>query len=209
MTKHIITSLMLVSVFACSSKNVIIEEGRHQKVADTQEKFVNNDQQTTNKTYLVDGQTQSAQVIQVDNISGESLMLATDLKSEDLSKQLNKNKFNKIVNAKNTSPIIFYFDYDSVNLSQEIINQLIVYAKKMQNNPVLKLRLEGHSDERGSRSYNLALGENRALAIKQVFALYAVESRVDAVSYGEENPIDDRHNESAWEKNRRVELIFY
>jgi len=70
------------------------------------------------------------------------------------------------------------------------------------------LRLEGHADERGTREYNLALGENRALAVKEVLGLYDLNSRVEVISFGEEIPLIQAHDESAWGKNRRVEFIY-
>lgn len=105
--------------------------------------------------------------------------------------------------------LIYYFTYDSINLDQKSVESLIVHAKKMQQEQYLKLRLEGHTDERGSRNYNLALGENRALAIRDIFTLYDVDDRIEIVSYGEEKPQAYKHNTKAWQKNRRVELIFY
>jgi peptidoglycan-associated lipoprotein len=68
--------------------------------------------------------------------------------------------------------------------------------------------LEGHADERGTREYNLALGENRALAVKDVLALYGLLSRTQVISYGEEKPISNEHNEEGWKKNRRVDFIY-
>lgn len=78
----------------------------------------------------------------------------------------------------------------------------------MRDNPTLDLRLEGHADERGTREYNLALGENRALAVKEILGLYDLSSRVKVVSFGEENPVVQLHDESAWQQNRRVEFIY-
>ena len=73
----------------------------------------------------------------------------------------------------------------------------------------VNLRLEGHADERGTREYNLALGENRALSVKEVLGLYNLDDRIIVVSYGEESPILTGSNEEAWEKNRRVEFSYY
>ena len=79
----------------------------------------------------------------------------------------------------------------------------------MQNNPSVNVRLEGHADERGTREYNLALGENRALAVQEVLGLYNLEDRIMVVSYGEEQPVLVGSNEEAWEENRRVEFSYY
>ena len=102
-----------------------------------------------------------------------------------------------------------YFAYDDTEIDEAATRVIIEHANFMQNNPSVRLRLEGHADERGTREYNFALGENRALSVKEVLGLYNLEDRVIVVSYGEERPIAIEHNEEAWEKNRRVEFVYY
>ena len=102
-----------------------------------------------------------------------------------------------------------YFAFDDTEIDEAATRVIIEHANFMQNNPSVRLRLEGHADERGTREYNLALGENRALSVKEVLGLYNLEDRVVVVSYGEERPVAIEHNEEAWEKNRRVEFIYY
>ncbi len=104
---------------------------------------------------------------------------------------------------------IIHFAYDDTEIDEVATRVIIEHANFMQNNPSVRLRLEGHADERGTREYNLALGENRALSVKEVLGLYNLEDRVVVVSYGEERPIAIEHNEEAWEKNRRVEFVYY
>ena len=104
---------------------------------------------------------------------------------------------------------IIYFAYDDTEIDEVATRVIIEHANFMQNNPSISLRLEGHADERGTREYNLALGENRALSVKEVLGLYNLEDRVIVVSFGEERPIAIEHNEEAWEKNRRVEFVYY
>ena len=104
---------------------------------------------------------------------------------------------------------IIYFAYDDTEIDEAATRVIIEHANFMQNNPSVRLRLEGHADERGTREYNLALGENRALSVKEVLGLYNLEDRVIVVSFGEERPIAIEHNEEAWEKNRRVEFVYY
>ena len=82
-------------------------------------------------------------------------------------------------------------------------------AAWLRTNSSINVVLEGHADERGTREYNLALGENRALSVKEVLGLYNLDDRIIVVSYGEEQPILTGSNEEAWEKNRRVELVYY
>ena len=104
---------------------------------------------------------------------------------------------------------VLYFAYDDTEIDEAATRVIIEHANLMQNNPNVRLRLEGHADERGTREYNLALGENRALSVKEVLGLYNLEDRVVVVSYGEEQPVEIEHNEEAWEKNRRVEFVYY
>jgi peptidoglycan-associated lipoprotein len=102
-----------------------------------------------------------------------------------------------------------YFAYDDTEIDEAATRVIIEHANFMLNNPAVRLRLEGHADERGTREYNLALGENRSLSVKEVLGLYNLEDRVVVVSYGEEQPAAIEHNEEAWEKNRRVEFVYY
>ena len=104
---------------------------------------------------------------------------------------------------------VLYFAYDDTEIDEAATRVIIEHANFMQNNPNVRLRLEGHADERGTREYNLALGENRSLSVKEVLGLYNLEDRVVVVSYGEEQPVAIEHNEEAWEKNRRVEFVYY
>jgi len=115
-----------------------------------------------------------------------------------------------IQNFKNSSDsFTLYFSYDDTEIDETSTRIIIEHANFMQNNPSVSLRLEGHADERGTREYNLALGENRALSVKEVLGLYNLEDRILVVSYGEESPVLVGDNEEAWEENRRVEFSYY
>jgi peptidoglycan-associated lipoprotein len=103
---------------------------------------------------------------------------------------------------------VVYFPYNGVELSKDATQEIIRHANFLNDNPTFNLRLEGHADERGTREYNLALGENRAMVVKDVLDLYGLSSRVSTVSFGEENPRVQLHDETSWEKNRRVEFIY-
>ena len=104
---------------------------------------------------------------------------------------------------------IIYFDYDSSTVLAQFEEIIQAHAGFLQANPGVVTTLEGHADERGSREYNLALGERRALAVKQqLVVLGASPDQVRTVSYGEERPADPRHNEQAWSLNRRVEFVY-
>jgi peptidoglycan-associated lipoprotein len=115
-----------------------------------------------------------------------------------------------IENFKNSSgSFILYFSYDDTEIDEASTRTIIEHANFMQDNPSISLRLEGHADERGTREYNLALGENRALSVKEVLGLYNLDDRITVVSYGEESPVLDASNEEAWKENRRVEFSYY
>ena len=98
-----------------------------------------------------------------------------------------------------------YFDYDRYDLSSSSISQIRQLADSIKSNSSARLRVEGHCDERGTREYNLALGERRANAVAEILILNGVNSaRITTVSYGEERPNTFGSNEEAWAKNRRA-----
>ncbi len=104
---------------------------------------------------------------------------------------------------------IIYFEYNSDEIRSEYRSTIEAHAAYLSQNPNTTITLEGHADERGSREYNLALGESRALSIKQqLLILGASSSQVRLVSYGEERPAVDGHDEAAWQQNRRVEILY-
>ena len=111
--------------------------------------------------------------------------------------------------SNNADSFTLYFAYDDTEIDEVATRIIIQHANFMQSNSSVNLRLEGHADERGTREYNLALGENRALSVKEVLGLYNLDDRIIVVSYGEEQPILTGSNEEAWEKNRRVELVYH
>lgn len=101
---------------------------------------------------------------------------------------------------------VFYFEYDQSSLTSAARAALDAQAAALRDT-VNSVRLEGHADERGSREYNLALGERRAKAVADYLAIQGVSrSRVEVVSYGEERPISLRSDDAAYSLNRRVEL---
>lgn len=102
----------------------------------------------------------------------------------------------------------FYFEFDSAVLKPEARAALIAHAEYIRNNAA-SVRLEGHADERGSREYNMALGERRANSVRDFLVLQGVSSSaIETVSYGEERPAQTGSSEFAWSKNRRVELKY-
>ena len=104
---------------------------------------------------------------------------------------------------------IIYFKFDSSEILDDGLAIIDAHAANLIKNPKLSVTLEGHADERGSREYNLALGESRAKAVQQLMQIKGVSAKqVEVVSFGEERSADMGHEESAWTKNRRVELVY-
>jgi peptidoglycan-associated lipoprotein len=102
-----------------------------------------------------------------------------------------------------------YFEFDSSAIDAD--NRLIVeqHAAYLMANPALKVNLQGNTDERGTREYNLALGERRATSVERMLRVLGVSSdRITTISYGEEQPVAMGHDESSWRLNRRVEIVY-
>ncbi|MEO7916443.1 MAG: peptidoglycan-associated lipoprotein Pal [Dokdonella sp.] len=104
---------------------------------------------------------------------------------------------------------VVYFDFDSTAIRSEFQAQIACHAEYLRQFSDARVSLEGNSDERGSREYNLGLGERRGNAVQSALsAAGASSSQLNVVSYGEERPVDRGHSESAWGKNRRVEIVY-
>jgi peptidoglycan-associated lipoprotein len=102
-----------------------------------------------------------------------------------------------------------YFDYDSYEVKSEYKDLVTAHAKFLNENRQFKMLIQGNTDERGSREYNLALGQKRADAIKKMLALLgAREDQLESVSLGEEKPKNEGHNEAAWAQNRRGDMLY-
>jgi len=104
---------------------------------------------------------------------------------------------------------IVYFDFDSAVIQGAGVDVVAAHAKYLAGNSQARVRLEGNTDERGSREYNIGLGDRRAQAVRRALLLQGVaEGQITTVSYGEERPADPGHDEAAWAKNRRVEIVY-
>jgi peptidoglycan-associated lipoprotein len=102
-----------------------------------------------------------------------------------------------------------YFDFDNSEIKGEGTDIVAAHAKYLAKNPAARVRLEGNTDERGSREYNIGLGERRAQAVRRALLLQgASDTQLSTVSYGEERPAAAGHDETAWAKNRRVEIVY-
>jgi peptidoglycan-associated lipoprotein len=105
--------------------------------------------------------------------------------------------------------LVVYFDYDQADIRPEFNAMLEAHGRFLASNTNSQVRLEGHTDERGSREYNIGLGERRAQAVRRVLMLQgATAAQVSTVSYGEERPSASGSDEESWRLNRRVELVY-
>lgn len=134
-----------------------------------------------------------------EDLNGQGLE-GTTLTPEEIAQQ------EKDISTEAIKPVI-YFGYDQVTLAEEANKTVKHYADYLLDNPTEKLTLTGHTDERGTPEYNLALGEKRAQSVEELFMLYGVnQSRIEVITMGEEMPAVDEETEAAWAKNRRVEI---
>ena len=104
---------------------------------------------------------------------------------------------------------VVYFDFDRSEIKPEFQAQIACHAAYLRQFPGARVTLEGNADERGTREYNLGLGERRGNAVSSaVGAAGASSSQLNVVSYGEERPVCKEHGEGCWQKNRRVEIVY-
>ena len=102
-----------------------------------------------------------------------------------------------------------YFEFDSSEVSASGQAVIEAHSRYLAEQSGAQITLEGHADERGSREYNIALGEQRALAVSRLMTLLGASApQIRTISYGEERPAADGHDESSWQRNRRVEIIY-
>jgi peptidoglycan-associated lipoprotein len=105
--------------------------------------------------------------------------------------------------------MVIYFDYDRSSIRGQYTGVISSHAQYLASNPSVAVKLEGHADERGSREYNIALGERRANSVRSQLMFNGVnQNQIRVVSFGEELPISLGHNESSWSQNRRVEFVY-
>ena len=104
---------------------------------------------------------------------------------------------------------VVYFDFDKTDIKSQFQAQIACHAKYLHQFPGARVTLEGNADERGTREYNLGLGERRGNAVGSALgAAGASASQLNTVSYGEERPVCKEHSEDCWQKNRRVEVVY-
>jgi peptidoglycan-associated lipoprotein len=215
MIKILLIWLSVALLSSCG--NTIVKEGSAKKnVVVIEERLVSSDSNTreniakAEKGYFKSLGTQS----EYKESNNVSIQYSTNDSKREGN---NKEKEGLLVDAANGAVLdlkdigvkfVLYFPFNEFEISAKNNREIIKHANFMRENPRLKLHLEGHADERGTREYNLALGENRALSVKEVLGLYGLLPRVKVVSFGEERAIDFEHNEEAWRQNRRVEFVY-
>jgi peptidoglycan-associated lipoprotein len=102
-----------------------------------------------------------------------------------------------------------YFDFDSFVVKDEFKPLVEAHARYLQQNRAARMTIQGNTDERGSREYNIALGQKRADAVKRMMLLLgATDSQIETVSFGAERPKNSGHDESAWAENRRDDIVY-
>lgn len=105
--------------------------------------------------------------------------------------------------------LVVYFEFDSSQVEPQFTDLLAAHARNLAANPRIEVRLEGHADERGSREYNIGLGERRAQAVRRILLIQGASAgQITTVSYGEERPAEQGSTEAAYAKNRRVEIVY-
>ena len=104
---------------------------------------------------------------------------------------------------------VVYFDFNQTEIKPEFQQIVACHAKYLQDRPTSQMRLEGNTDERGTREYNLGLGERRGKAVSDALtAAGGSASQINVISNGKEKPVCREHNEDCWSKNRRVEIVY-
>lgn len=102
-----------------------------------------------------------------------------------------------------------YFAFNSSAISSQYMSIISAHAKYLAAHPMTTIKLEGNTDDRGSHTYNMALGQRRALAVAKILELQGVQAnQLDIISYGEDNPVCLQQKESCWQQNRRVNLVY-
>ncbi|HYX66759.1 MAG TPA: peptidoglycan-associated lipoprotein Pal [Burkholderiales bacterium] len=102
-----------------------------------------------------------------------------------------------------------YFDYDKFDVKEEYRPLVEAHAKFLRDNPTAKMLIQGNADERGSREYNVGLGQRRSDSLKKMLSLLGVkDSQMESVSLGEEKPVCNEHDEECWAKNRRDDMLY-
>ena len=140
----------------------------------------------------------------------EAEVLSPDVIPEDMPLHPRENAYGRPVPRSEFSADPVYFAYDSYQVANSELTKMQAVAAFMRRNPGVLLVIEGHCDERGTREYNMSLGEHRALAVRAGLVQMRIpSSRIQTRSFGEEMPADPGHSDQAWRRNRRGVFALY
>ncbi|MDH3631097.1 MAG: peptidoglycan-associated lipoprotein Pal [Gammaproteobacteria bacterium] len=188
MKTWMIAGLVAVVVTACATTQEEIIDGDGAPIDDQAQTGI-----------VDDGSSGGADATGLDGADGGDGMAISDMDAISRLQQTEGALANRTI----------YFEFDSAKLTSESIQILETHGSFVAGNGEVSVRLEGHADERGSREYNIALGDRRAQSVRRVLLFQGASAdQVETVSYGEEEPAMQGHTEEAWAKNRRVELIY-
>lgn len=187
LTRFLIIAFAAVAVAGCGGRKAVVDETEVEvETVETVEGVAGAD--SASATALDDGDADGSSLLESTGAAGA----AADSSDDPLLAQR-----------------VVYFEYDSSLLSDEAKAVVRAHARNLVLNPGSQIILEGHADERGTREYNLALGEDRAKSVADLMQAEGVGiARIQTISYGEERPVALGHDESAWGLNRRVELLY-
>ncbi len=203
MNKTFISLLLALLLTACASGVKLNEV----PVVDKKGSDVSSGTSGSRMSEISSSDSSSSQQVQQPKSSVEPV---SSLGNDKASNQdnLSANQDNLSAGPANVEKIV-YFDYDSYTIKPEFQSTIEAHAQFLKANNRAKLSLEGHTDERGGREYNLALGQKRADAVRQGLTLLGVNAaQVETVSFGEEKPAMQGNDESAFSKNRRAEFFY-
>ena len=190
LNKISLATLLVVLMSACSSSQETLDPSESANGANQQQ----------GDTASIAGGDDGSETIELEELYSEVTPIAEEvLTVEELL-------------AEPDSPLasrVIYFAFDSAKISDDSIAILEAHGNFIATNGNVNVRLEGHTDERGTREYNIALGDRRAQSVRRVLLFQgASANQVETVSYGEEQPAMTGHTEDAWNKNRRVEIVY-
>jgi len=215
--KKIICSLVILSFLAACSSGVKLNDVPVEDKAGASVKNSNQSQDaakssSTTKSAATSSNNVSANSSNSSNPNNSSNSLNASASSQDAkssSAPLNSSSIDAGMAGPSNAVKIIYFDYDSYSVKPEFQAVIEAHAQYLKANQRSKVSLEGHTDERGSREYNLALGQKRADAVRQSLTLLGVNSaQIESVSFGEEKPAVVGSDEAAYAKNRRAEFFY-
>jgi len=176
--------LSLLLMAGCASKDQTVENQPEQMPQDSMQSQSGQGEGAT----PIAGSEAEASALQQDQLTAQQLLEQTDTPLASRT---------------------IYFDFDSAKVNDASMALLEAHGDFLASHGNVHVTLTGHTDERGSREYNIALGDRRAQSVRRILLFQGASTdQIDTISYGEEQPVDPGHNEAAWAKNRRVELEY-